>query len=357
MKKILVTGGSGFIGSHTCLLLLEEGHEIFVIDSHINSSPKSLERLSTIIEAENIFLNGKLHIYKGDLRDNKILKKIFLDANKNGGSIDAVLHFAGLKSVSESFNSPMLYWDANVNSTINLLKVMEANNCKTIIFSSSANIYNSKTPQLTTENSEINPVNPYGRTKAVIERILTDIFESASDTWRIANLRYFNPIGAHPSGFIGEDPQGVPSNLFPFITQVAAGRRKELTIFGNNWPTKDGTGVRDYIHVMDLAEGHLRALKYLLDSKPRLLNLNLGTGKGTSVLELIETFEKVNKVSIPYSFVNRRKGDLPITIASNELCKTCLNWTPQRTLEDMCRDGWKWQLQNPKGYFNSNENF
>ena len=349
--KILVTGGGGFIGSHTCLALLEKGYELVVADSFISSSIKSLERVSEILKTNKKLNKENLQIKNLDIRNKNDLNNLFLEYQKLGDPIIAVFHFAGLKSVKESMQKPLLYWDVNVNGTINLLDVMDKYNCRTIVFSSSATIYGKSNDLPFKETSEIKPVTTYGQTKAAIERLLNDIYSSNPDKWRIVNLRYFNPIGAHDSGLIGESPAGLPNNIFPYITQVAIGTLEKLTIFGNDWSTKDGTGVRDYIHIMDLAEGHIASFKYLLDNSPQLINFNLGTGCGTSVLELINTFELVNKVRIPYEISSRRNGDVSTILSDNSLALSCLDWVPKRSLEIMCSDGWKWQLLNPKGYF------
>ncbi len=347
MKRILITGGAGFIGSHTCLTLLENGYELYVLDSFINSSPQSLTRIEHILKDKNI--DNKLHVYKGDLRDEERLNKIFLEATKSGDPIQGVIHFAGLKAVKESVENPLLYWDSNVNGAISLFKTMEKNNCKIMVFSSSATIYGLANEKPLNENSKIAPINPYGSTKVAIENISNDIFNRKND-WRIVNLRYFNPIGAHSSGLIGENPLGSPNNIFPIILNVAMGKEKILKVFGNNWPTYDGSCVRDYIHVMDLAEGHIKALEYLLENKPQILNLNLGTGVGTSVLDLIKSFEIVNKVTIPYIFTEPRKGDASCVVADNTLAKKILGWVPNRTIEDACLDGWNWRSKNPTGF-------
>ncbi len=348
--KVLVTGGSGFIGSHTCLALVEKGYEVLVIDSYVNSNEESIRRVVELTKSNNKVKNVKIDIHNKDIRDELFLDKLFSDSQIAGKSIEAVIHFAGLKSVNESVINPMLYWDTNVNGSINLFKVMSRYQCKTIVFSSSATVYGLLNKGPITEKADINPINPYGRTKSVIEKILHDIFDSEPDKWKIANLRYFNPIGSHPSGMIGEAPNGIPNNIFPYITQVAAGIREKLTVFGNDWPTKDGTGVRDYIHVMDLAEAHILALEHLVKTKNQIINLNLGTGVGTSVLELVNTFERVNNLKIPLEFSSRREGDCSTVIAENALAIDSLNWSPKRNLEDMCVDGWKWQKLNPKGY-------
>ncbi len=350
MRRILVTGGAGFIGSHTCLLLLEKGYELFVIDSYVNSSKHSLGQVRDISKNINPSYEKNIHVFEGDLRDHEFLEKVFINAQDSDLPIQGVIHFAGLKSVVESVKFPLKYWDANVNSSINLLKVMEAHNCRVIVFSSSATIYGLSNNYFLREEDEIKPINPYGNTKAAVEQILNDTYNS-SKNWRIANLRYFNPIGAHPSGLIGENPlKKIPNNIFPYITQVASNNISQLNVFGNDWPTPDGTGVRDYIHVMDLAEGHLMALEYLEKEDPKVLNLNLGTGRGTSVLELVETFERVNNLKIPYSYTNRREGDAARLVADNSLASSLLGWTPKKTLEDMCLDGWKWQSLNINGY-------
>ena len=264
--------------------------------------------------------------------------------------IEAVIHFAGLKSVQESIRKPIKYWDFNVNSSICLLDVMAKYNCKTIVFSSSANVYGSKSINPISENYSIKPENPYGVTKASIEKILNDLYISSPMEWRIANLRYFNPIGSHHSGLIGEDPTGEMTNIFPLICKVASGKKKEIEIFGNDWDTRDGTPIRDYIHIMDLVEGHCLALNNLLENPARIININLGTGKGISVLEIIKTFESTNKIKIPYKFVERRPGDNCASVADTSYSKEILNWVPTRNLEDMCRNGWNWQKLNPNGY-------
>ncbi len=350
MDKILVSGGAGFIGSHTCLALLEKGYEITVIDSYINSHKKSLQRVLDIVKKNNRVENVSIDIEIADIRDKKSLEKLFIRYKDLGNPINAVIHFAGRKSVQESVLDPLLYWDVNVNGSINLLRVMDKYDCRTIVFSSSATIYGLSNSLPLKENSEIKPINPYGRTKVATEQILNDIYNNQTDKWKIANLRYFNPIGAHSTGMIGEAPIGIPNNIFPYITQVAAGILDELTIFGKDWPTLDGTCVRDYIHVMDLAEAHIKVLEFLLKAEPTYFNLNLGTGFGTSVLQLIKTFEKVNNVKIPYVFEERRIGDAPYVVADNSLSNSKINIIAKRNIEDMCRDGWKWKTLNPYGY-------
>ena len=351
MTKILVTGGAGYLGSHTCLALIEKGYEVIVIDSFINSNPKSLK----IVEQIHINNLGgkqkaKIKVRKGDLRNIEDLRRLFSEEIDQGESIDGVIHFAGLKAVNESISNPLMYWENNLVSTINLLKVMKENECKNIVFSSSATVYGLSNKTNISENSPLKPINPYGNNKETIEKILNDLFKSSSKHWCIANLRYFNPIGAHQSGLIGENPVGLPNNIFPLILKVASGKLSHLEIFGNDWPTPDGTCIRDYIHVMDLAEGHLKTLEFLFKNKSQILNLNIGTGRGISVLQLVNTFEKINNVKIPVEFVNRRLGDACRVVADNTLAKTVLNWSPSKNIKEMCKDGWQWKVLNPNGY-------
>jgi len=349
MKTILVTGGTGYIGSHICVSLLGFNYRVIVVDSNINSSELSLESVKEIINQENLYSNN-LIFFKGDLRNEKFLRNIFSKEYDRGHPIEGVIHLAGLKSVEESTRNPILYWENNLCGTINLLKIMELFDCKTIVFSSSATIYGNTKIYPLKESFEIKPCNPYGQTKASIELILESIFKNTKNTWRIANLRYFNPIGAHESGLIGEDPLNKPNNLFPYICNVANGKFEKLNIFGKNWSTHDGTGVRDYIHVMDLADAHTSSLEFLINNNPQIINLNIGTGIGTSVLDLVKTFEKVNKRKIKYHFCNRRPGDVSILIADNKKAISLLNWKPKRDIKQMCRDGWKWSNLNPNGY-------
>ena len=350
MKTILVTGGLGFIGSHTCVVLLEKGYKILILDSLINSSKKVIEKIKKIFSLTKYDLNEQIQFYECDLRDKFKLEKIFTKITSDSKKIDAVIHFSGLKAVEESVQDPLRYFDFNVLSTINLLKIMEKFNCKKIVFSSSATIYgNSGKDSKIKEDANIDPKNPYGETKVVIEKILQNLFLS-SNSWSISILRYFNPIGAHPSGLIGENYLGLPNNIFPIINQVASRERKNLNIFGNDWETHDGTGVRDYIHVMDLADGHVLALEYLFKNNGEIIHLNLGTGIGTSVLELISVFKTVNNLEIPYLFSQRRKGDVASLVADITLAKEKLNWFPTRDLKKMCRDGWKWKKQNIDGF-------
>lgn len=347
---ILLTGGAGFIGSHTALVLLKKGYCIIIIDSLINSKKRSIDRIKNIAKRECPQYLDNISCQYGDIRDSKFIEEVFLKAKKDNQEISGVIHFAGLKSVGESLKNPILYWDVNLVGSINLLKVMEKFNCKSIIFSSSATIYGSCNNENIAENSSINPINPYGTTKVAIEQLLSDIYESDPKSWKIINLRYFNPIGAHPSGTLGEDPKGIPNNIFPIILKVASKELKKINIFGSDWDTKDGTGVRDYIHVLDLAEGHVLALEFLIKNKKQIINMsmNMGTGKGTSVLELIKTFEKVNKVKVPHIFDEKRIGDSGIAVADNSLMRELLNWTPSRNIEDMCRDGWLWKKNNSR---------
>ena len=348
MKTILLTGGCGFIGSHTCYSLLKRGYKVVVIDSCRNSNPESLNKVLKLLENYNPLISENLLFFKGDLRNNKFMKNAFEQIYKDR-IIDGVIHFAGLKSVQESFKKPLLYWDVNINSTINLLNFMQEFSCRRLIFSSSATVYGNADSFLINEESLINPINPYGSTKAYIEKLLSEIQES-SNKWNIANLRYFNPIGAHSSGMIGENPLGKPNNIFPLINLLALGDLPKLEIYGRDWDTPDGTCIRDYVHVMDVAEGHVLMLEYLFENDLSLLNLNLGTGRGTTVLELLKTFEEVNSINLEFQFSNRRIGDVDRLVADNALAREILKWQPKRSIEDMCRDGWNWQSKNPFGY-------
>mgnify|MGYP001207498867 CR=1 FL=1 len=351
MKTILVTGGTGFIGSHTSLALIEKGYKLLLLDSLENSSIKVIDRITNLSKIEKNKISSYLNFLKGDIRDEDFLNDIFEIYKKNNNKIDAVIHFAGLKSVDESTKNPIKYWDINVSGTIKLIKVMEKFECFNLVFSSSATIYGVKNNNnLIKESDSISPINTYGRTKEAVELILRDLSKVLDSSWRIAVLRYFNPIGAHPSGLIGENPLNEPNNILPIINRVAAGKIKELKIFGNDWETTDGTGVRDYIHVMDLAEGHISALEYLLKNNNSYLELNLGTGKGTSVLELVNCFSMANKVKVPFKYSNRREGDSPYSVADNTLAKLKLNWEPKRDLYKMCKDSWKWFTKNPEGF-------
>jgi UDP-glucose 4-epimerase len=361
MTQLLITGGAGFIGSHTCLVLLEAGHDLIVLDDLSNSSPESLERVADLagIPAPSADPKGRLQFICGDIRDATGLEAAFKQAQRDCRPIEAVIHFAGLKAVGESMQQPLRYWDVNVSGSRTLLAAMEAHNCRTLVFSSSATLYGYPETVPIPETATIQPINPYGASKAAVEALLADLsgcsgqaapVQTSPNGWRIARLRYFNPVGAHPSGRIGEDPNGIPNNLFPFVSQVAVGRREQLQIFGDDWPTVDGTGVRDYIHVMDLAEGHRAALEGLLAEDPQLLTLNLGSGSGASVLEVLQAFEKASHRRVPYRIAPRRQGDAAITVADPNLAAERLGWRTRRNLEDICRDGWAWQAANPKGY-------
>jgi UDP-glucose 4-epimerase len=344
MAQLLITGGAGFIGSHTCLVLLEAGHRLVVLDDFSNSSPESLRR---VLELAGLPPGDPgLQTISGDIRSNDDLERAFQAAAQ---PIEAVVHFAGLKAVGESVQDPLRYWDVNVAGSRCLLAAMQRQGCRTLVFSSSATLYGLPEQVPIAESAPIQPINPYGHTKAAVEQLLADLAASEAG-WRIARLRYFNPVGAHPSGRIGEDPLGTPNNLFPFISQVAVGRRPELQVFGADWPTPDGSGVRDYIHVMDLADGHRAALHTLLAEPPQLLTLNLGSGQGHSVLELVQAFEAASGRAVPYRVVARRTGDAACTVANPELAAQRLGWRTQRSLNDICRDGWAWQQANPQGY-------
>ena len=348
--NILVTGGCGFIGSHTSLVLLERGYRLIILDSLFNSSEKVINRISKLSKIETYERESQLTFIKGDLRDEILLNNIFKNFTTNDESIIAVIHFAGLKSVNESIEMPLKYWDFNIKSTLNILKVMDKYNCFKLVFSSSASIYGShQSNNLIKECDEIKPINPYGQTKETIEKILKNLSLIKDSKWNIAILRYFNPIGSHFSGLLGDSPRNIPTNIIPIINKVASGQLKELEIYGNDWDTEDGTAVRDYIHVMDLAEGHICALEYLFEEEINLIKFNLGTGKGTSVLKLVNTFSRVNKVEIPYKFTSRREGDSAFSVADNSFAKDKLNWEPKRDLVRMCLDSWNWHVNNPYG--------
>jgi len=335
--NVLVTGGAGYIGSHTCLELLEDGYGVIVIDNLCNSNPESLKRVQA--------LTGKsITFYEGDVRDEALLRKIFA-----AHEIGCVIHFAGLKAVGESVAMPWEYYDNNLNSTLVLTKVMKEVGMKNIIFSSSATVYTADNEMPLQETSRTgNCTNPYGWTKYMTEQILSGMAH-ADDAWSICLLRYFNPIGAHKSGMIGEDPRGIPNNLMPYITQVAIGRREKLSVFGNDYDTPDGTGVRDYIHVVDLAKGHVAAVKYVT-AHTGCEVFNLGTGTGYSVLDMVHTFRDVNNVAVPYVITARRPGDIGTCYADPAKSAKILGWKAEKTLADMCRDSWNWQSKNPMGY-------
>ena len=345
MAQLLITGGAGFIGSHSCLVLLEAGHDLVVLDNFDNSSPESLKR---VLELAGPSAAGRLQVVEGDIRSAADLELAF-EAAPAGQPITAVVHFAGLKAVGESVREPLRYWDVNLCGSRQLLEAMQAHGCRSLVFSSSCTVYGLPEQTPISESAAIQPINPYGHSKAAVEQLLADLAASEAG-WRIARLRYFNPVGAHPSGRIGEDPRGIPNNLFPFVSQVAVGRRDCLQVFGGDWPTPDGSGIRDYIHVMDLAEGHRAALDVLLAEPPQLLSLNLGSGQGHSVLEVVRAFELASDRSVPYTVVERRDGDAASTVADPRLAATRLGWRTRRSLEEMCRDGWTWQQANPEGY-------
>ena len=337
MQKVLVTGGMGYIGSHTVIQLYEAGYEPIIVDNLCNSKPEVLNRIAKIC-------GKKPQFFEIDVRDEEKLDKVFSE-NK----IFAVIHFAGLKSVGESVQKPQLYFDNNIGSTEVLLRVMEKHGCKNIVFSSSATVYGNPERVPIFEEDKVGPTtNPYGETKLRIEYLLKDLAKKDS-SWNIVLLRYFNPIGAHKSGLIGEDPQGIPNNLMPYITQVAVGKLAQLRVFGNDYDTPDGTGVRDYIHVDDLAHGHILSLKKIKEN-PGLVIYNLGTGKGTSVLELVHAFEEANNIKINYQIVERRPGDIAECYANADKAYREMGFKCTRSIVDACRDSWNWQKNNPKGF-------
>ena len=335
--KILVTGGMGYIGSHTCVELLGLGMDVVIVDNLSNSNPEALNRIETITGKRPMF-------YELDVCDEQALSAVF-DAHQ----IDCVIHFAGMKAVGESVAIPERYYTNNLGSTLTLCRVMAAHNVKKIIFSSSATVYSGDNEMPLRETSKMgNCTNPYGWTKYMGEQILRDI-AFADPEWSVVLLRYFNPVGAHHSGLIGEDPKGIPNNLMPFISQVAVGRREQLSVFGNDYDTPDGTGVRDYIHVVDLAKGHVAAISYVASHTGTEV-FNLGTGTGYSVLDMVKAFEKANQVAVPYKITPRRPGDLATCYADPAKSREKLNWAAEKSLEDMCRDSWNWQKNNPDGY-------
>jgi UDP-glucose 4-epimerase len=335
-KKILVTGASGFIGSHTCIELLNAGYEVVAVDNLSNSALEALLRVRRI--------TGKnLPFYEADVRDHAAMSALLGEH-----TIDAVIHFAGLKSVGESVAQPLMYMDNNVSGTVTLLEVLAAANVKRFLFSSSATVYGDPEVLPIVETSRLSVTNPYGRSKLMVENILADLVQ-ADAQWQVGVLRYFNPVGAHVSGLIGEDPTGIPNNLMPFIAQVAVGRREHLSVFGDDYPTPDGTGVRDYIHVVDLALGHVAALRRLF-SIDGGFTVNLGTGRGYSVLENVRAFEAASGRPVPYQIVPRRPGDIASCYASAEQARQLLGWQAQKNIDDMCADHWRWQHRNPQGY-------
>ena len=333
---VLVTGGAGYIGSHTCIALDAAGFEFVVFDNLCNSSAESLRRVEKIIDKKIAFVEG-------DIRSREDLQKLF-----DHYEIDSVIHFAGLKAVGESVEKPLEYYDNNINGTLVLLEVMQKNNCKKIVFSSSATVYGDPHTTPIKEDFPLSATNPYGRTKLFIEEILRDVFIS-DDAFKIVLLRYFNPVGAHKSGTIGEDPNGIPNNLMPFISQTAVGKREYLSVFGDDYDTPDGTGVRDYIHVVDLAQGHVNALQKI-DSLDAVLTVNLGTGNGYSVLDMVRAFEKASKKKVSYKIAPRRAGDIAKCFADPAYAKEILGWEAKRGIDEMCEDSWRWQSHNPNGY-------
>lgn len=335
--NILLCGGAGYIGSHTIIELDKAGHNVVVVDNLVNSNPKALERVGKIIGKE-------IKFYKADVRDRQAMTKIFEE-----NQLDAAIHFAGLKAVGESVAKPLEYYENNMNATFVLLDVMRQHGCKNIIFSSSATVYGDPAIiPITEECPKGQCTNPYGQTKSMLEQVMMDV-QKADPEWNVVLLRYFNPIGAHPSGTIGENPNGIPNNLMPYITQTAVGKRQELGIFGNDYPTPDGTGVRDYIHVCDLAAGHVAALK-AIQKNCGLGIYNLGTGHGYSVLDVVNAFQKVNGVKVPYVFKPRRPGDIATCYCNPAKAEAELGWKAQFGIEEMCRDSWNWQKNNPNGY-------
>ncbi|MBD3798835.1 UDP-glucose 4-epimerase GalE, partial [Sulfuricurvum sp.] len=332
-QKIFVTGGAGYIGTHTCVELIESGYDVVVYDNFSNSNAEAIRRVETI--------TGKsVSLIIGDIRDEEAMVAAMVGC-------DAVIHFAGLKAVGESVAKPLEYYDNNVQGTLCLLRAMDKNGIKTLVFSSSATVYGDPEYLPLNESHPLRTTNPYGQTKLVIEEILRDLYRS-DPTWKIMMLRYFNPVGAHYSGLIGEDPQGIPNNLMPFVAQVAVGRRETLSVFGGDYPTLDGTGVRDYIHVVDLARGHLKALEHLGAAQCSVLNL--GTGNGYSVLEVVRAFERASGKTVPYKIVERRSGDIASCYADPTNARESIGWSAQYDLDAMCRDTWRFQSQNPNGY-------
>lgn len=336
MSTILVTGGAGYIGSHTAVELMKAGHQVVIVDNLCNSSAKVFDRIEALAGKNFSFVQA-------DVRDSPALDRVFAEHR-----IDGVIQFAGLKAVGESVAQPLRYFDNNVGSTLALLHAMDRANVRRIVFSSSATVYGDPKQVPISEGSRLQVTNPYGRTKLICEDILRDL-QVSDPRWHVAILRYFNPVGAHISGTIGEHPSGTPNNLMPFITQVAVGQREFLSIFGHDYPTPDGTGVRDYIHVVDLAQGHLAALKFLHERQASI-TVNLGTGRGVSVKELADTFARVTGVPVPYRFVDRRPGDVAACYADTRLAQEALGWQAQLGVERMCQDAWRWQSINPKGY-------
>ncbi len=335
--KLLITGGAGYIGSHTCVELLSAGHEVVIVDNLCNSSDEAVRRIEKIT-------GQTVKFYKEDILNEEKLSAIFEYERP-----EAVIHFAALKAVGESVAKPLAYYTNNITGTLTLLRVMDAHNVRTIVFSSSATVYGDPATVPIREDFPLSATNPYGQTKLMNEQILRDLYR-ANNAWKIALLRYFNPVGAHKSGLIGEDPAGIPNNLTPYITQVAMGKRECLSVFGDDYDTPDGTGVRDYIHVVDLALGHIAAVKKLAQMDGGVLTVNLGTGRGYSVLEMVKMFEEVSGKKIPYKITPRRPGDIATCYADPSLAEELLGWKAQRGLREMCEDSWRWQSMNPNGY-------
>ncbi|MEM8773116.1 MAG: UDP-glucose 4-epimerase GalE [Pseudomonadota bacterium] len=339
-QRIIVTGGAGYIGSHVCVELLNAGHNILIIDNFANSHPKAIERIEKIA-------GRPVHFLQADLVDSSAKKNIqnrILDFQPDGA-----IHLAGLKAVGESVAEPWRYYHVNIGSALTLIEMLAKTRARSFVFSSSATVYGDLNKNPVTEQGKTGPANPYGRTKLFIENILKDLANS-DPSWGIVNLRYFNPVGAHPSGEIGEDPNDTPNNLFPFIAQVAVGRRERLSVYGNDYPTPDGTGVRDYIHVVDLAKGHVAAIDYLANGAPGAVDINLGAGRGYSVLEAVAAFKRASNKDIPYDIAPRRDGDIAEIYADASKARELLEWSTQKSLEEMCADHWRWQSQNPDGY-------
>ena len=337
-RKVLVTGGAGYIGTHTVVLLIEAGYEVVIFDNFSNASKESVRRVEALVGKE-------ITVVEGDIRKREDLRKVF-----SSHKIDAVIHFAGLKAVGESVEQPLRYYDNNVNGSAVLCEVMSEYNCKSIIFSSSATVYGDPHTTPILENFPLSATNPYGRSKLMVEEILRDVYVS-DNGWKIVLLRYFNPVGAHASGTIGEDPNGLPNNLMPFISQTAVGKRECLSVFGNDYDTVDGTGVRDYIHVVDLAQGHVNALDRIKNFKEPM-TINLGTGNGYSVLEMLKAFEQASGKKVPYKIVERRAGDIATCFADPSYAKEVLDWKAEKGIDEMCIDTWRWQSENPNGYMN-----
>ena len=337
-RPILITGGAGFLGSHTCLVLLQAGHRLVVLDDFSNSAPQSLERVVELVGGDAA---ERLRVVEGDIRRLEDLERAF-ESSPEGAAIAAVIHFAGLKAVAESTAQPLRYWDVNVTGSRMLLEAMADRGCRTLVFSSSATVYGMPEAVPIAETAPVRPINPYGHTKAAVEQMLADL-QASESLWRIARLRYFNPVGAHPSGQLGEDPRGTPSNLFPLLGQVALGQRPQLDLYGDDWPTADGSGERDFIHVMDLAEGHLAALQHLQAVPPGLLTCNLGSGTGHTVKQVVQAYSEACGRELPLRVVGRRVGDAARSVADPTRAQRLLGWQCKRSLKQMCADSWRWQ--------------